>query len=145
MSDYPPDFIPKGARPFVSIDNGAPDGGWVVRGFRDGSGVLYVQQCDKLEFTMRRVVCAAIRAVDGSLLLGIRHYSRDMHEQIRQRDDGGLFKHRNDEHQGFVDQFGVYMTREEAYQVAVAAGQLLYPERCGNGLNGPKLYSEGLY
>lgn len=94
---------------------------------------------------VRRVVCAAIRAADGTLLLGVRHYSRDMHEQIAQRAGGWKFLHRYDEDQGFVDQRGVFMTREEAYQVADAAGQIAYPEACGRGLFGPKLYSEGLY
>lgn len=98
-----------------------------------------------LDRGVRRVVCAAIRAADGSLLLGIRHYSRDMHEQIEQRAGGWKFLHRHDEDQGFVDQRGVFMTREEAYQVAAAAGQIAYPEACGRGLFGPKLYSEGLY
>lgn len=58
--------------------------------------------------TNRRVVCAAIRASDGSLLLGIRHYSRDMHEQIDRRylSDGWKFCNRLDEDQGFVDQHG---------------------------------------
>ena len=93
----------------------------------------------------RRVVCAAIRAADGSVLLGIRHYSADMHAQIDARIDGEKFKHRFDEDQGFVDLWGVYMTREEAYQVALAAGQVRYPDACGQGLDGPKLYSEGLY
>jgi hypothetical protein len=93
----------------------------------------------------RRVVCAAIRAADGSLLLGIRHYSRDMYKQIAARHDGFKFKHRRDEDQGFVDQRGVWMSREEAYQVAEAAGQIVRPEACGQGLDGPKLYSEGLY
>ncbi len=93
----------------------------------------------------RRVVCAAIRARDGSLLLGIRHYSADMRRQIDARRDGHEFRHRLDEHQGFVDQHGVFMSREEAYQVAQAAGQLRYPERCGTRLDGPALYSEGLY
>lgn len=93
----------------------------------------------------RRVVCAAIRAADGELLLGIRHYSRDMHEQIKARQDGAKFKHRHDEDQGFVDQHGVYMSREEAYAVARDAGQLFRPEACGRGVNGMKLYSEGLY
>jgi hypothetical protein len=93
----------------------------------------------------RRVVCAAIRAADGELLLGIRHYSRDMHRQIEARTDGAKFQGRLDEDQGFVDQYGNWMTREEAYQVANAAGQIVRPEACGNGLNGPKLYSEGLY
>ena len=94
---------------------------------------------------IRRVVCAAIRASDGDILLGIRHYSRDMHEQIRLRIDGLKFTHRLDEDQGFVDQHGVWLNREEAYIVAQAAGQIVHPEACGEGLNGYKLYSEGLY
>ena len=93
----------------------------------------------------RRVVCAAIRAANGQVMLGIRHYSQDMHEQIKCRVDGTMFACRHDEDQGFVDQHGVYMTREEAWQVANAAGQIVHPERCGMGLNGPRLYSEGLY
>jgi hypothetical protein len=43
--------------------------------------------------------------------------------------------------QGFIDQFGVFMTREEAYEVAKAAGQIKY--RCG-GDEG-RLFSENLY
>jgi len=50
----------------------------------------------------RRVVCAAIKAGDGELLLGIRHYSKDMYRQISSRNDGGKFERRGDEHQGFV-------------------------------------------
>ena len=94
---------------------------------------------------IRRVVCAAIRASDGHILLGIRHYSRDMHEQIKARFDGQKFTHRLDEDQGFVDQHWVWLNREEAYIVAQAAGQIVHPEECGEGLNGRKLYSEGLY
>lgn len=93
----------------------------------------------------RRVVCAAIRAADGEVLPGIRHYSRDMHRQIEQRRDGEKFVRRHDPDQGFVDQFGAYMTREEAYLVAQAAGQIVRPDLCSTGLDGPKLYSEGLY
>ncbi len=94
----------------------------------------------------RRVVCAAIRAADGSLLLGIRHYSRDMHTQMEARSDGAKFAHRHDEDQGFVDQHGVYLSRAEAYQVANAAGQIAYPHLSRIGVDGElKLYSEGLY
>lgn len=94
----------------------------------------------------RRVVCAALRCPRTyDVLIGIRHYSPDMHMQIEARRDGERFYNLHDPDQGFVDQHGVYMTREEAYQVALAAGQLTYPERCGRGLDGPKLYSEGLY
>ena len=93
----------------------------------------------------KRIVCAAIRASDEELLLGIRHYSPDMITQINNRIDGHKFKHRHDPDQGFIDQHGNYLTREEAYVIAKNNGQLLYPEACGNGLNGKKLYSEGLY
>ena len=99
----------------------------------------------KPDATVRRVVCAALRASDGDLLIGIRHYSADMRQQIERRLDGTKFLHRLDEHQGFVDQWGVYMSREEAYQVAKDAGQLYRPDACGEGLDGMKLYSEGLY
>lgn len=84
-----------------------------------------------LEGRIRRVVCAAIRTWDGSVLVGLRHYSPDMHAQIDARRDGEKFRHRLDENQGFVDQYGVFMTREEAYRVAEAAGQIAYPEACG--------------
>jgi hypothetical protein len=93
----------------------------------------------------RRIVCAAIRAADGAVLLGVRHYSRDMHDQIEARRDGAKFTHRHDPDQGFVDQHGQYLTREEAYAVAKEAGQIVRPGACGEGLDGPKLYSEGLY
>jgi len=89
----------------------------------------------------RRVVCAAIRAEYGELLLGIRHYSADMCNQIIQRADGTKFLHRHEDDQGFVDQWGGYMTREEAFAVATAAGQIVRPEACQHGL----LFSEGLY
>lgn len=98
-----------------------------------------------VERVVRRVVCAAIRAFDGELLLGIRHYSRDMHAQIEARRDGEKFKNRRDEDQGFVDQHGAFMTREEAYQVADEQGQIWDWRSCGNGLEGRKLYSEWLY
>ena len=43
--------------------------------------------------------------------------------------------------QGFVDQRGMFMTREEAWAVAEAAGQIV--RRCGG--DGEKLFSENLY
>lgn len=89
----------------------------------------------------RRVVCAAIRADDGSLLLGIRHYSPDMHKQIEHRDDGAKFMHRDDRDQGFVDQWGVWMSRREALNVAKAADQL----RTSPIWDEHRLYSENLY
>lgn len=92
-----------------------------------------------------RIVCAAIRAADGDLLIGIRHYSRDMHQQIRARRDGRKFKHRDDKDQGFVDQHGTYYSREDAYRVAHANGQITRPRASDETVDAPKLYSEGLY
>lgn len=89
----------------------------------------------------RRVVCAAIRAEDGDLLIGIRHYSTDMHAQMHARADGAKFCHRHGDDQGFVDQHGRYMTRREAFAVASAARQITDPDACQRG----ELYSEGLY
>lgn len=91
--------------------------------------------------SQRRVVCAAIRAADGTLLLGIRHYSTDMHNQLSVRADREKFKCRHGDDQGFVDQFGVYLTRKEAWIVAEAAGQIV--RRCGG--DGEELFSENLY
>lgn len=90
---------------------------------------------------MRRVICAAIRAEQGGLIIGIRHYDAKMADQIFYRIDGHEFQHRNDEDQGFIDQFGIYMTRQEAWEVAEKAGQILY---LLDGQEGT-LYSENLY
>lgn len=82
-------------------------------------------------------------------MLGVRHYSADMHEQILRRFDGAKFVRRLDEDQGFVDQHGRWMDRFEAFEVADRAGQIMRPEACGTGLRdgavAAKLYSEGLY
>ena len=44
--------------------------------------------------------------------------------------------------QGFIDQCGNFLTREEAWKVAEAADQII---RTGPGFSGPMLYSENLY
>jgi hypothetical protein len=95
----------------------------------------------RLDRRVRRVVCAALRAADGRLLLGIRHYSTDMHAQLARRDDRNRFQHLSGDDQGFVDQHGVYMTRREAYDVALQAGQIVNHDACEIG----RLYSEALY
>lgn len=81
----------------------------------------------------RVVVCAAIRCVYSKQLYGVgpRHFGPGFHMS----GDGQHME------QGFIDQFGVFMTREEAYVVAKAAGQIKY--RCG-GDDG-RLFSENLY
>lgn len=71
---------------------------------------------------IRRVSMAA-NIVDGHLIVGNRHFCPIMHMQI---DALGLDCHRHDigTDQGFIDQWGIYMSREEAWEVAKAAGQI---------------------
>jgi hypothetical protein len=59
-----------------------------------------------------------------------------MHAQLRAA--GG---ERSVAEQGFVDQHGVFLTREEAMEIARAAGQIV--RRCGG--DSIRLFSENLY
>lgn len=85
----------------------------------------------------RRVVCAAVRFEDGDMLVGPRHFDKVMREQADRREGAEVEAYT----QGFIDQHGVFMTREEALDVALKAGQRIF--RCGGDES--KLYSENLY
>ncbi len=94
----------------------------------------------------RKVVCAANRITfkDGRVvtLVGIRHWDPLMHEQadwLGWTDRSAVAK----EEQGFLDQWRVFMDREEAMQVVLASGQPFDIER--NGGSGQELYSEGVW
>lgn len=88
---------------------------------------------------MRRVVCAACMDLHGLIVCSARHYDPLMHEQIEQIQKWAVSH--GDHAQGFIDQFGVFMSRTEAWKVAEAAGQII--RRVGG--DGVKLYSENLY
>ena len=84
----------------------------------------------------RRVVCAAIRDRDGRIVCGARHFDSTMVYAIKDmREFADPWK------QGFIDQRGEFMTREEAHKVATAAGQII--RRCGGDER--RLFSENLY
>lgn len=84
--------------------------------------------------TPRRVVCAANRRKsDGLIICGARHWDKVMRAQ------GGCNFGNWD--QGFIDQFGDWMTREEAWVVAVEQGQI---RRQVDG-DTKRLFSEHLY
>lgn len=74
----------------------------------------------------RRVVCAANKydcrygGVD-MVFIGVRHFCPVMRQNMEPHKD---FIKRESEVQGFIDQFGVFMDRKEALQVARDAGQL---------------------
>lgn len=84
----------------------------------------------------QRVVCAALRHEEGAIICGPRHFDDTMRAQISAQ--GGDWRRAD---QGFVDQFGKFLTREEAYEIAVKNGQ----HRHGEGADGRMLYSEDLY
>jgi hypothetical protein len=93
---------------------------------------------------VRRVVCAACQVGD-LILCGPRHWDSTMRKQAKAiQGHDGWESGWNKAEQGFVDQFGVFMTRKEAMQVAKAAGQVIDIDR-GCGGDERALYSEGLY
>ena len=90
-----------------------------------------------------RIVCAANR-FGNSIILGARHWDHLMHQTYDFRYDG-IAPHSRWE-QGFIDSQGNFLTREEAWDVAVEYDQIF--RLVGNQTDtakGQKLYSENLY
>ena len=85
---------------------------------------------------MRRVVCAAIRNEVYDVICSPRHWDSLMRAQVSCA-IGAWSK----AEQGFVDQYGEWLTREEAWDVAEAAGQII--RRVGG--DGGRLFNENLY
>lgn len=91
----------------------------------------------------RVIVCAACK-FGNTIIAGPRHFDSVMRSQM-------LACHENSEvktlpkskvEQGFVDQFGEFWTRREAFYIATLNEQPINMERNGNN---EILYSEGLY
>jgi len=94
--------------------------------------------------SLPRIVCAAnkIPTNDGDLILiGARHWDTLMRNQFHAQ--VGLFKevYKNQETQGFIDQFGRFYDRKEAKIIAEHNNQII---RVVGG-DSEKLYSENLY
>ena len=84
------------------------------------------------------VVCAAIRNDQGEVICGARHYDTVMRAQIAR--SGGRQAWLGAE-QGFIDQRGTFLTRQEAHKIATINSQIR--RRCGGDRD--KLFSENLY
>ncbi len=92
----------------------------------------------------RRVVCAAIRhAPSGLIVAGARHFDSIMRAQLKAC--GLIGQNHADLEQGFIDQWGTFMTRRAAFAVARRAGQEINAERNGGFHARKELCSEGLY
>ena len=91
----------------------------------------------------RRIVCAAVAYPKRPdiMLVGPRHFDKVMHDQYSRFFTRGTALGEEESVQGFLDQYGEFLTREEAYEVAKGAGQII--RRCG-GDDG-RLFSENLY
>ncbi len=105
----------------------------------------------------RRIVCAANRnRVTKEVIIGVRHYCPIMRRTIKEYlvkeqlentffDYDSTYKNYEDSwyasEQGFVDQLGQFLTREEAYEIASKNGQIINNIDCVPG----KLFSEHLY
>lgn len=85
----------------------------------------------------RRIVCAACRWPDGHVILGIRHFSPDMRLSAHKQGYDTI----DCREQGFVDQWGNYLTRQEAYVIAERQNQYKPWDPATPGT----LYSEDLY
>ena len=93
---------------------------------------------DSYPMVPRRVVCAALRRSGGLIICGARHFDPIMRQVI------GFIGGRQEwlgVEQGFIDQYGAFMPREEARVVAEAAGQIV--RRVGG--DSKILFSENLY
>lgn len=76
------------------------------------------------KFHELRKVSMAACIVQGHLVVGNRHFCPIMRLQL---DRLGIKDYRgcHGDNQGFIDQWGIYMTREEAWVVAERAGQIV--------------------
>ncbi len=106
--------------------------------FRSHQEITWAEGADPVA---RHVVCAANKYGD-IIVPGARHHDVGMNCLIAAL--GGRKKLLDDwnnaEEQGFIDQYGVFMSREEAAFVVVANNQPLR-----NRDPGHRLYSEDLY
>lgn len=88
----------------------------------------------------QRVVCAAIR-VGEDVICGPRHFDTVMRKTIDSNDKYSKMKWWVGAEEGFVDQYGAFLSREEAFIVATDANQII--RRVGG--DDKKLFSENLY
>lgn len=102
---------------------------------------VFLQEQLFMFYNPPRIVCAAVRYPDGKMLVGPRHFDYTMllqHQALKIEFEEG------ESEKGFVDQEGKFYTRQEAWKLAEANGQILYrPEAYEKQVG--TLFSEHLY
>ena len=86
----------------------------------------------------RIIVCAANR-IDGLIICGARHHDSIMRAVYSNLGLGNVKTYSREE-QGFIDQYGQFVTREDAAFIVKANKQHLRDPEVGD-----KLFSENLY
>lgn len=79
-------------------------------------------------YNVTSVVTRGLRNFSGYIVTGTRHYCPIMHMQIDAIGRDALLEYAGGHDnvvQGFTDQYGIFLTRQEAYIIARDAGQLL--------------------
>ena len=89
----------------------------------------------------QQVVVAAACCYKKIILVGARHWDKVMRFQYDCMQSCFKVPHSQFE-EGFIDQFGEFLTREQALAIVKANGQRFDAERNGSTV---ELYSEGLY
>lgn len=97
---------------------------------------------DDLSEPLYRVACAAIREKESGLIIaGVRHYDGIMRTMIRLIDPERITPSLYACEQGFLDNKGGFLTREQAWVIAEKAGQIRPHPSMKPGI----LHSEDLY
>lgn len=85
------------------------------------------------------IVCAAIQDSNGIIVCGARHFDHIMVNTIENLKKFDLTRIT----QGFIDQFGNFLSREEALEIATKANQVNTRKPKTNPIT--QLFSEDLY
>lgn len=99
----------------------------------------------------RRIVCAANRNGLNKIVLGARHFDQTMSNNIAEYYELMSWKGYDIslpefafKKQGFINTWGQYLTRQEAWKVAEYNNQII-KRVGGDTVNGGTLFSENLY
>lgn len=94
------------------------------------------------KYVFRRVIVAAACKYGDVIITGARHYDRVMHGQLKAfpKDHEVRMMNRGEVIQGFIDNQGTFLNREEALVVAKAANQIRFKHEPDY-----ELFSEDLY
>lgn len=99
---------------------------------------FFLRGYKRIQAGQRRVVCAALMYGKNEIICAPRHFDETCHRLLSKVD----YYQGKAPIQGFVDQYGQFMDRKEAWKVALEANQII--RICGGNEEGV-LYSENLY